>query len=251
MKTYLLPALLFVSAAIAGAQDSDIRSLLQKGDALDRKLQTKEALAVYLEADRIEPNNAEVLHRIAKEYGLSMGDATSSAEKKAFAQKSLDYAKFAVGADANNAKAHLALAIAYGRIAPLLDNKTKIAYSKKVKEEADKALALDPKDDLTYHVLGAWNYELANLGTVLKAIAQLVYGKLPAASNDEAARCFRKAIELAPTRLASHVELGRTFAAMDLTDQARDELNRGIALPSREKDDEESKERARAALKKL
>ena len=147
--------------------------------------------------------------------------------------------------------AQLGLAICYGRVAPFLDNKTKIAYSKLVKEHAEKAVKLDPSLDYGYHVLGAWNYELAGLNPILRAIAKLIYGEVPAASYEDAVKNFKKAIELAPQRVAHHIELGRTYAALGQTELARAELNKGLALPSREKDDPGTKERGRDALKKL
>jgi tetratricopeptide (TPR) repeat protein len=169
----------------------------------------------------------------------------------AFANRENICVRRAVATDPNNAKAQLAAAICYGRVAPYLDNKTKIAYSKLVKEHVDKAIKLDPTQDYGYHVLGAWNYELASLNPILRALAKLIYGDVPAASYDDAARSFKKAIELAPQRVAHHVELGRTYAALGQTDLARAEINQGLALPSREKDDPGTKERGREALKKL
>ena len=221
----------------------------RKGDALDADLKTKEALAVYLEAEKLQPNDANLLHRIAKQYGESMDDVTSKADKQALGEKSLDYAKRAVTADPNNAMAQLAAAVGYGRIAPYLDNKTKIAYSKLVKQYVDKSIALDPNNDLAYHVLGAWNYELANLNSILRVIAKLIYGEIPAASNEEAVKNFKKAIELNPKRLANQVELGRTYVAMGQKDLAKAALEKGLAMPNRVRDDDEEKRRAREALK--
>jgi tetratricopeptide (TPR) repeat protein len=244
---------LFVFALLAApafAQE-DFAALLQKGDQLDAQLKTKEALTVYLEAEKLQPNNAELLHRVAKQYGESQDDVTAKAEKKVLGEKALDYAKRSVAADARNAKAQLALAISYGRLASLVDNKTKIAYSKLVQEHVDKSLALDPKNDLAWHVLGAWNYELANLNAVLRALAGLIYGTLPSASNEEAVRCFKKAIELNPRRVGNHVELGRSYAAIGKKDDARAELQKGLSLPDQQRDDPATKDRARAALKKL
>ena len=147
--------------------------------------------------------------------------------------------------------AQLALAICYGRLAPLLDNKTKIAYSKLVKEHTERALSLEPSSDHGYHVLGAWHYELASLNPVLRTIVGLVYGALPPASHEEAARLFKKAIAMRPDRVSHHVELGRTYIAMGSAELARVELNKGLALPNREKDDPETRSRAREALRKL
>src|SRR5258706_375125 len=84
-----------------------------------------------------------------------------------------------------------------------------------------EALALYPNNDLTYHVLGAWHYELANLNSFLRAIAKLIYGAIPEASNEEAVKNFQKAIELNPKRLANHVELGRSYAALGQKDLAK------------------------------
>jgi tetratricopeptide (TPR) repeat protein len=224
---------------------------MAQGDAADDQLKTAEALAAYLEAENLGGKSSEVFRKISRELALSMVDTKDKDEQRSLGEKSLEYSKRAVEVDPNDASSELGLAICYGRVAPYLDNKTKIAYSKLVKEHADKALKLDPSLDYGYHLLGAWNYEFATLNPVLRAIAKLIYGELPAASYEDAAKSFKKAIELAPQRVAHHIELGRTYAAMGQKDLARTELNKGLALPSREKDDAGTKERGREALKKL
>lgn len=235
---------------VARAEDS-ATAAMARGDVCDEKLETKEALAAYLEAEKLGRRDSEVLRKISRELALSMPDAGSPEEKRALGEKALAYSQRAVAANPMDPHAQLGLAICYGRVAPFLDNKTKIAYSKLVKEQADKAIKLDPSLDYGYHVLGAWNYELAGLNSVLRVVAKLIYGELPTASYEEAVRNFKKAIELAPNRVVHHIELGRTYAAMGLAALAREELNKGLALPNREKDDPGTKERGRAALKKL
>ena len=246
-------ALLFLSmsAVTVFAQD-DYAALVKRGDQLDAQLKTKEALAIYLEAEKLQPDSANLLHRIAKQYGESQNDVASKDEKLSIGMKALDYSKRAVAADPKNSMAQLALAVSYGRVTPYLDNKTKVSYSRLVKEHADKARELDSSgNDLVYHVLGAWNYELANLNPVLRAIAQVVYGKLPSASNEAAVENFKKATELNPKRLANFVELGRSYAAMGKKTEARAALEKGLSLPNAQRDDPETKARGRAALKKL
>lgn len=239
---------LTLAVASTSLRAENVEELLKKGDALDAKFETSEALAVYLEADNVSPNNAEVLHRIAKEYGLSMNDVSGKEAKREKGQKALEYAKKAVEADPKNAQAQLALAISYGRVAELLDNKTKIQYSKYVEEHAKKSLALDPKNDLTYYVLGAWNYELANLNPVVRAIAKAVYGSLPPASNEKAIEYLEKAVAINPNRIGSHVDLGRAYIAAGQKGKGRAELKTALEMPNREKDDNTAKAKARAAL---
>lgn len=248
MKSALFAFL--VAPALVLAQE-DFASLMKKGDALDAALKTREALAVYLEAEKLQPNDAVLLRRIAKQHGESQLDTTDKAERRRLGNLALDYSKRAVAIAPNDALAHLALAVSYGRVAPYLDNQTKINYSKLVKQHVDKSLALDPKNDLAWHVLGAWNYELANLNPLLRTVAQFIYGTLPAASNEEAVKAFRKAIELNPRRVANFVELGRSLAALGKKDEAKAALEKGLSLPNKQRDDPDAKERARAALKKV
>ena len=226
-------------------------SLIEKGDALDARLENRKALEVYLEVEKTGSANSELLHRISREYGLMMDEGRSAAEKREFGEKALGYAKRAIAADSKNAKAQLDVAICYGRLAPLMDSKTKIAYSKLVKQYVGQSMELDANDDLAYHVLGAWNYEVTNLNPVLRALARVIYGELPSASYEQAVENFKKAIQLNPKRLANHTELGRTYAAMGKKDEAREELSKGLGMPNREKGDPESKRLAQEALEKL
>ncbi|HEY5793119.1 MAG TPA: hypothetical protein VIS74_07460, partial [Chthoniobacterales bacterium] len=76
----------------------------------------------------------------------------------------------------------------------------------------------------------------------------LIYGEVPRATNEEAAGYFQKAIALNPGRIGNHVELGRTCLALRDSAKAKAEFAKALALPDREKEDPESKRRARAAL---
>ncbi len=135
----------------------------------------------------------------------------------------------------------MAVAISYGKLIPLLPTKEQIADSRVIKAAADKVIALDATNDLGWQVLGRWYLNLAEVGSVKRAMAQMVYGKLPDATFEDAARCFEKAIRLNPNRLMHYIELGRTYADMGRTDEARRFIARGLAMPNTEKDDPESK----------
>jgi tetratricopeptide (TPR) repeat protein len=206
---------------------------------------------VYLQADRLKPGDPETLWRVARQYALLMNDATSDEQQQELGEKALEYAKRGVALDPGHAKSVLSVAICYGRLIRFVSPRTKVEYSRLVKEYAEKALQLDPTDSYAWHVLGAWNYELAQMGAFTRTFVKVVYGGMPQASNEEAERLFRRAVELAPERVSHRVELGRTFAALGRTAEARDELRRALSLPNREKDDAESKQRASRTLGSL
>jgi len=253
MRTAIHPGLIVALALLASTviYADTASDLVKKGDACDQQLECRQALDAYLAAEKAGPPNADLKRRIAKEYAELMADTDSVEEKCQLGEKAISYANQAVALAPQNAMAHLAMAVCYGRMAPLLDNRTKIAYSRVVKEHADKALELVPNNDLTYNVLGSWNYELAGLNPLLRALAGMIYGELPDASYEDSVKDFQKAVQLNPHRLANHIGLGRAFAAMGNTAEARKEIELGLSMPNQEKDDPFVKEQGRETLRKI
>ena len=141
----LLLFCLFFHAAFLRADDVSLTSLLAQGDLREQQHDTPAALDIFLKAEQLAPANAEVLCRLAKQYCDMMHLAKSNKEKQEFAAKSLAWAQLAAAADPQNPKAHVCAAVCYAKNFPFLDNKTKVRYSRRIKEEADKAIALDPK----------------------------------------------------------------------------------------------------------
>jgi endonuclease YncB( thermonuclease family) len=251
MKRTCLAVLLLLCNSLCFAANNGAAELIKKGDRFDAELKTSEAMALYLEAEKLDPNNLDLLCRLAKTHDEAMVDTPSKAEQRRLGEVALEYAKRAVALDPKSSKANLSMAITYGRLAPYLDNKTKIAYSKLVKEYADRALELDASNDYGYHILAAWHYEMAKLSPFLRVIVKLIYGELPSASFEQAEANFRKAVALAPNRISHHIELGRAYAALNKKDLAREEIAKGLALPIREKDDAATKQRGQDTLAKL
>ena len=193
--------------------------------------------------------DAETLVREADRNGRLIAASRDATAKKAHGKKALALAKQAVAADPENANAQVMLAISYGRLAQLLDNKSKISYATLIRDHAEKALALDPDNEAACHVLGAWNYEMANLNPILRALAQGLYGKLPSGSNAEAIRYLTRAVELNPRRVGSRVDLGRALAAAGEKAKAREQFQAALALPDHDPEDAEKKKQAQAALR--
>ncbi|MGH8048458.1 MAG: hypothetical protein ACREKL_14545 [Chthoniobacterales bacterium] len=240
---------LLILALLSPLHAQSVDELIRQGDALDAKNRNGDAMLIYLKADKLRPGDSEILRRISKQYAQQMSDSGAKADE--LGALALDYAKQAVKADPDNAQAHLSLAIVYGKISYLRPAKERMQDSRLILQEAQKAVELDPKDDLAWHILGRWNYEVANLSGPVKFLAETLYGKLPPASDEKALECFQKAVALNPKRLLNQVELGRTLAALDRKDEARAVLKKALEMPSREKDDEETRDRARKALKAL
>ena len=251
MKPPLTPLVLCLAASGCLAGAASLEDLIQRGDRLDAQFKSREAMAVFLEAEKIASNNVDVLCRLAKTHDEAMVDTADRQEQRKLAQTAVEYARRALELNPKSAKAHLSVAITCGRLAPYLENREKIRYSKLVKEHAEQALYLEPFNSYAHHILGAWNYEMASINPFLRAIAKLVYGQLPTASMQQAESFFQKAVTLDPNKVSHRIELGRTYAALHKTALAREEISKGLSLPDREKDDPNTKLRGRDTLAKL
>jgi len=232
----------------AFAANPQAEQLIMQGDAQVKALHATEALALFEQAAKADPNDVEILLRISQQCSNLIAQAKTPAEAQAYAKRSLEEAQKAVALAPANAKAHLALAVAYGRLTDFEDNRTKVEFSRYIKNETDKTLELDPKEDFAWHVLGRWNYRVATLNTMLRLIAKYVYGGMPEASLEEAVRDFKRAIEIAPQRIIHHHELARVYAAMGQMEEARKEWEKELTLKPEDNEGLNDQKEARAEL---
>ena len=244
------PIILFLLAAVAcsqaSAQTADEWSA--KAEASERKGQTRAALEAYEKADKLRPGRVATLVKIAKQYGDLMTETKDVTERKKLGYQSLYYSKKALETDADNADAHLSVAISTGKLTEFMGNKEKIEASRGIRREADIALRLDPRSDYAHHMIGRWNQELAGMNRATRAIAKVIYGGLPSASYQDALDHFAKARGLRPDRLIHQIEYGRTLAMLGRKGDARTELAKGMAMRSRDKDDAKAKERGQESM---
>jgi Flp pilus assembly protein TadD len=93
---------------------------------------------------------------------------------------------------------------------------------------------------------------IADVSSFQRTMAQVMYREvLPQSTYGEALTCFEKAIELNPNRLMHYIELGRVYAQMGRSDEARRFITKGLAMQDTEKDDSETKRQGRELLAQL
>jgi tetratricopeptide (TPR) repeat protein len=247
-KTLSAATVLGFCASVCAASPHE---LIAKGDVFDAKLNAAEALHYYLPAEKLQPGNAQVLVRIARQYRHLMADAAGRDEKLRLGGIALDYANRAAALAPNDSEAQLSIAISYGKMLPLMGVKEQMEASRRIKETADRAIRIDPNNDLAWHVLGRWHRVLSDVSMLKRSVASLAYGRLPQTTTEEAVKCFEKAIEINPNRLIHYVELGRAYAQMKRDAEARRSIEKGLAMPDAEKDDPDTKRRGLETLAKL
>jgi len=213
------------------AQDS-----IAQGDGFYAQFNDKQAQEQYLQALKLEPENYEALWKAARSY-VDLGDLLDPTLKNlkekqmATYQAGEDYARKAIKANANDSWGYFQLAAAMGKRLLLMGKKEQVKMSKEVKGYIDKAIALDPKNDLAYHALGRWHRRMAEIGGVKRLLGGLLYGGIPKGSFEESAQYLKKAIELKPTYGNHHLELGRTFMALKKYSDAAKEFQACLDAP--------------------
>ncbi len=259
MNVFALPfGLLLAAASLVAATEANQvppgaahSELVQRALAAESAQHTEEALALFLEAEKSDPQNPFILQNIAQAYSDSIVDIDREEEKTRRANLTLDYAERAVALEPDKAVNVLSVAIARGRLATYSDTRTKVEFSRQIKADAERALALDPNYAWAHHVLARWHYEIASLGSMSRWFAKLIYGGLPNASFSEAESHLQRAIALEPENLIHRLELGFVYQAEGREDDARRQFERGLNMPSAQKHDNIAKARARAALAEL
>ncbi len=245
----MLCAVLCFSGLAAQAEDTD--ALIAKGDQFDKQLQAKEALEVYLPANKLEPDNVKLLVCIARQYRHLMSDTSSKQEKLRLGSISLEFASRAATLAPNNAEAQLSPAISLEKCCPSWAARIRSMLRPGSRRRWTATLQLDPTNDNAWHILGRWNRVLANINVVKRVLAKALYGDLPVTTNEAAEKCLLKAIEINPNRLMHYIELGRIYAQMGRKEEARKYIQKGMAMPDKEKDDPEMKEIGQQTLQKL
>ena len=250
---FILMLLISIPAFTQEAEQGSVEMYLAKGDALSEAWDHEGAAVAYLKVLELDPEHYDACWKAGDQY-TEIADRLpkdQKSQKEIYFEKARELCERAIKVNPDGYEGHFRIAVALGRLALFRGGKEKIKLSKMIKAEGDKAIELNPQADLVYHLLGRWHQNLANLSGFLKFFANLFFGGLPPASNEEAVEMFKKAIEIDPNHIEHHLELARTYKFMKEKELMRVPLETAMALPNVEEDDPEYKEESKKLLKKL
>jgi len=248
---FAIAALLAVPALAQTAAEH-----IAEGDAAYTKFDDQTALEHYQAALKLEPSNYEALWKASRAM-VDIADVIPATDKDARQKQQRLYtdatalARKAVAANPNDTWGHFSVAAANGKRLLMLGKKDQIDNSKQVRAEIDKALELDPNNDLAWHALGRWHRRMDEIGGAKRFFGSIMYGSIPKGSYAESEKALRKAIELRPDFVNHWLELGRTLVAEKKTDEAAQAFQKAIDLPKTSSKDDVLKADAKAELAKL
>ena len=201
---------------------SNPKEFIIKSDALNFEGSYQLELLELNNAIQEYPNNTELLWRISRAH-FEIADQVENIEihKKHF-YSGFKIADKALKINPNSAKVNHWYAVLIGKIGLLEGTEQKIKNSYEVEKYALKAIELDPDYDGTYHVMGRWNYELANLSWIERKVAEWVYETPPQGGYEEASIFFQKAINVKNDEIRHYYWLAKTYLEMDNNSKAKE-----------------------------
>ena len=207
-------------------------------------------LAALRYARAEDSTDVHALWRLARAF-VELGElASEKSQKRRFFQEALRHGQAAIAADSQSSIAFTWLAIAEGETAGVVDFKERIKLSWLIREHALKAIELDPEGDIAYHIMARWHAEIASIGGLKRAMANLLFGELPKASYEESVRYFMQAIAI-HDQIRHRFELAKVYLRMDEDILAQQKLEDILSMDSEMRLDEELKEQARLLLAHL
>jgi tetratricopeptide (TPR) repeat protein len=208
---------------------------------------SREAARAAIAADPESYRAHWMLARVLLDLGNKAGEKD---ERQALYEEAERSARRAVAIEPDDTWGHHYLAASLGKLALFHGGKTKIELSKEVRDEALRAIELDPGNDKALHVMGRWHHGVATLGALKRVMAKVIYGGVPEGSLEEAVGYYERAIAVNPDHINHHLELGKTLMEMRRYEEAAAQFQIALDLPAHDPNDPEYKAEAAEQLEK-
>ncbi|UZJ38793.1 tetratricopeptide repeat protein [Prosthecochloris sp. SCSIO W1103] len=264
----LLPPLIFCavfSGFLTGANVSyaskfkktssrhDLSYTIGKADKAFYAMNYEAADSLYSSVLETDPGNPDANWKLARLY-VSMGESLppeKPEERQPYYEKAVLHAEVSIKNNENIADGHTWLAASLGVLADNIGPREKIKRANIIKSELDRALELNPHDDVALSILGSFNREIADMGWFEKVFAKTFLGSLPKGSQEEAEKMLKKAIAINPRIIRHYHELGKLYKDMKRYEEAVEVLNEALNKPVLMKSDERRLQNIRKMIKKL
>ncbi|MCL5031478.1 MAG: hypothetical protein M1480_20945 [Bacteroidetes bacterium] len=233
-----------------------LEELLKQGDDyLDVSFDNQKALDVFQKADKQFPNNWEVNWRLSRVYvylAERMPESTSAQKDAQLAvyQKAYDYADKAVKLAPEKSITYVRRAIANGRIALFKGVFSVAGVVNSVKADCEKAIDLGNGGNyvqaLAHYVLARTNDKVSEKWKPARAILGLGW-----ADMDKAFSEYNIAIKLYPNFRMFYLDYAKALIKEDEYAKAKEMLNKVIASPKRDENDDNQLYEAKNLLEQI
>lgn len=254
------PILTTVGAILAGslfgfgssmmAESETLHAILTEADRL-YDLMDYEALYKFLHGYRVLGND-DILWRLGRATYERAKAAKIDAEKKVLYKEALVYVEEALAINPNNFAVHKWMSILIDYVYAYDGNKARISQAFICKKHMIKACELNPTDGTSWHLLGLWFYNIADIPWYTRKVASVVFASPPEGTFQEALDMFLKGEEVEPNFYSSNLlYIGKCYLKIGKKEEAIEYLKRALNYEQKSQDDRDSHVQAMELLKGL
>lgn len=238
------------SLSVLQSSKSTLEKKLEEADSLFEDNKCLEILKV-LEPLKNEVND-EVLWRLCRAIYTLSKDVTDEKKKKEMLFEALEYVTEALKINENNFAVHKWKSILISATSEYKGTKEKITEAYAIKKHMLRAVELNPKDATTFHLLGIWCFEVANMPWYQRKVANAIFAAPPSSSFEEALNFFIKAEEVEPHFYSMNfLMLGKTYMKLKNYEKAMYYLKLARDYPPKNSDDRMANNEAIELLKHI
>lgn len=238
----LVSILLLVMFGFSLSFAQTVDELLKQGDQFVAEFQNQKALETYQKAEKLEPNNWDVLWRISRAFvdlGEKMPEKTDAQkdEQEKVYNKALDYAEKSVKYGSGQSITYVRRAIANGRLALFQGVFSAVGTVNDVKKDCEKAIQLGNGGNyvqaLAHYVLGRTHLKVCEKSYLVRLPIGLGWG-----DTEEAVRLLETAVKLKPNFRMFLFELAKAYVEEDEYAKAKETLKKVEKAPKVDEDDD-------------
>ena len=238
---YVLFIVIIFTSQFIFSQTSN--QLVAQGDSLISSFNDQGALQKYQQADKLTPNNWDILWRLSRVYvniANQMPDTTDELKDAQLAeyQKAYDLADRSVKLAPDKSVTYLRRAIAGGKIALFKGVFSVGGVVNAAKDDCEKAISLGNGGNyiqaIAHYVLARSNAKVSEKSKILRWPLGLSW-----ADNETAIVEYKKAIALYPNFRMFYLDYARSLIREDDYATARKMLNKVLTSPKQEEDDDQ------------
>lgn len=240
LQQIIITFLVVMGFTFSSAQS--VEDLLKEGDQYVKEFKHQKALDAYLKAEKLSPDNWDVLWRISRAYvdlGEKMPDKTDAEkdEQEKIYKKAFEYADKSVKTGSDQSITYVRRAIANGRIALFQGIFSAPGTVNDVKNDCEKAIQLGNGGNyvqaLAHFILGRTHLKVCENAYLVRLPLGLGWG-----DTEEAVRLLEIAVKLKPNFRMFMYYLAEAYVEEDEYDKAKDILKKIETAPFQDEDDD-------------
>ncbi|XP_078587514.1 regulator of microtubule dynamics protein 1-like [Branchiostoma floridae x Branchiostoma japonicum] len=200
-----------------------------------------------------DSDDAGILWRLARATRDYAHLSTCKPEdRKTLTYQALQFAEQALHINPKDFACHKWYAICISDVGDYEGTKAKIANAYVIRDHFKEAIALNPEDATSIHLLGLWCFTMAEMPWYQAKIASVIFATPPTSTYDEALGYFLQAESVDPGFYSMNLlMLGKTYMRLGNTSAAMLWLEKVQTCPSKCEEDTQAKLEAEQLLKTL